>query len=118
MFPSYPPAQYGCGVEARPGRRRSAGHARVRDVGSFAALHEVLPQDEAGNARVGTVVVADSTGNLLVNTDPDSVLAVVGLHDLVVVRTADATLAATLAASQQVKSLAEQVSAEVSPELA
>ncbi|MGL5248017.1 MAG: mannose-1-phosphate guanylyltransferase [Brooklawnia sp.] len=88
------------------------------DVGSFAALHEVLPQDEAGNARVGTVVVADSTGNLLVNTDPDSVLAVVGLHDLVVVRTADATLAATLAASQQVKSLAEQVSAEVSPELA
>jgi len=88
------------------------------DVGSFAALHEVLPQDEAGNVRVGKVVATDATGNLLVNTDPDSVLAVVGLHDLVVVRTADATLAATLSASQHVKALAEQVAAEVSPELA
>lgn len=106
---------------------RGEGSARVAaiglniewaDVGSFAALHEVLPHDAAGNAVIGTVVVVDSTGNLLVNTDPGSVLAVAGAQDLVVIRTARATLAATLASSQQIKSVAEQVAAQVSSELA
>ncbi len=106
---------------------RGEGSARVAaialdidwaDVGSFAALRAVLPQDPAGNAVVGPVVVRDSTGNLLVNTDPDSVLAVAGAQDLVVVRTPEATLTATLAASQQIKELAEQVADQVSPGLA
>lgn len=106
---------------------RGEGSARVAaialdidwaDVGSFAALRAVLPQDPAGNAVVGPVVVRDSTGNLLVNTDHGSVLAVAGAQDLVVVRTPEATLAATLAASQQIKELAEQVADQVSPELA
>lgn len=88
------------------------------DVGSFLALRDVLPRDEAGNARVGAVVASDSSGNLLVNTQDASVLAVVGLHEMVVVRTAEATLVGTLAASQQVKELVERVATEVSPDLA
>lgn len=87
------------------------------DVGSFEALHEVLAHDADGNACVGTVVTNDSTGNLLVNTVEGTVLAVVGLHNAVVVRTAEATLAGSLASSQQVKTLVEQVAAEVSPAL-
>lgn len=106
---------------------RGEGSARIAaigldvewvDVGSFEALHAVLPHDPADNAVVGAVVTRNSTGNLLVNTQDASVLAVVDLHDMVVVRTVDATVVGTLAASQQVKALAEQVSAELSPELA
>lgn len=88
------------------------------DVGSFASLHEVLDRDEAGNALVGSVVAQDASGNLLINTDPSSVLAVVGLADMAVVRTSQATLAAPLAASQLIRELADRVAADVSPELA
>ena len=88
------------------------------DVGSYAALQEVLDHDEGGNARVGTVVTADASGCLLVNDQPGTVLGVVGIQDLFVVRTADATVVGSLAASQQVKQLADKVAAEVSAELA
>ena len=88
------------------------------DVGSFEALHQALPHDEDGNAVVGTVVVRGSSGNLLVNTQLDTVLAVVDLHDVVVVRTPKATLVGALSASQQVKDLVEQVASDVSAELA
>lgn len=88
------------------------------DVGSYEALHAVLEQDADGNAVVGAVVSNDSTGNLLINTQPDSALAVIGLHDTVVVRTLRATLVGKLAASQQVRAVADQVAAEISAELA
>lgn len=88
------------------------------DVGSFESLHEVLASDQDGNAIVGTVVARDSSDCLLINTQPDTVLAVVDARQLVVVRTAEATLVGTLQASQQVKALAEQVATEVSAELA
>ncbi len=88
------------------------------DVGSFQALHEVLDRDAEGNAVVGSVVVNSSSGNLLINTQPDSALAVIGLQDMVVVRTPSATLVGTLAASQQVRAVADQVAAEISAELA
>ena len=47
-----------------------------------------------------------------------SVLAVAGLHDMVVVRTPTASLVVPLEASQLVKELAGRVGAEVDPELA
>lgn len=88
------------------------------DVGSFAALHEVLDHDDSGNAIVGTVVADDASGNLLINNRPGAVLGVVGVHDLFIVHTADATVAGSLSASQQVKALADRVAAEASEELA
>jgi mannose-1-phosphate guanylyltransferase len=93
------------------------------DVGSFAALHEVLSAhgraDELGNVCQGQVVQLDAQGNLLLNNADDAtVLAVIGLHDMVVVRTATATLVAPLAASQQVKQVVEQVAETIDPALA
>ncbi|MGI5950390.1 MAG: mannose-1-phosphate guanylyltransferase [Brooklawnia sp.] len=88
------------------------------DVGSYESLYEVLDRDSTGNAVIGTVLTSDATGNLLINTDPGSVLGVVGLHDAVVVRTANATLAGPLSASQQVRGLADRVASEISVELA
>ncbi len=88
------------------------------DVGSYAALHEVLAHDESGNAIVGTVATVDSSGCLLINDQPDTVLGVVGVHDVFVVRTSEATVVGSLEASQQVKALADKVADEISAELA
>lgn len=94
------------------------------DVGSFQALRDYLasvpgaarPDD---NVSQGPAVQVDSSGNLLINTcGAGSVLAVAGLHDMVVVRTPTASLVVPLEASQLVKELAGRVAVEVDPELA
>lgn len=88
------------------------------DVGSYDSLYQALDHDAAGNAVVGTVTCTDASGNLLINSEANTVLAVVGLHNAMVVRTAQATLVGALDASQQVRGLADQVAVEISPELA
>ena len=88
------------------------------DVGSYQALHEVLAHDADGQSVIGDVVTLDSHDNLLLNTDAGSVVAVVGMDQVMVVRTPTATLVGPLSASQQVKQLAEQVATRVSEELA
>jgi mannose-1-phosphate guanylyltransferase len=79
-----------------------------RDVGSYLALHEVLPQDEAGNASIGTVLFDDAQGTLAVNATLGT-LAVSGTTGLVVVRTATATFVAQLADSERVKEIVKKV---------
>lgn len=97
---------------------------RWADVGSFQALRDYLASVPAatgddGNVVQGPAVQVDSSGNLLINTcGAGSVLAVAGLHDMVVVRTPTASLVVPLEASQLVKELAGRVGAEVDPELA
>jgi mannose-1-phosphate guanylyltransferase/mannose-6-phosphate isomerase len=55
------------------------------DLGSWEALDEVLPKDAAGNACRGDVLALDAAGNLLVSAT--GTVAVLGVDDLVVVRT-------------------------------
>ncbi len=93
--------------------------ARWADVGSFADLHAELDRDGDGNVSRGNVVASGTTGCLLINADPEqSVLAVAGLRDMAVVRTATATLACPLSDSQQVKSLVGAVKEQYGAELA
>lgn len=93
--------------------------ARWADVGSFADLHAELDKDDDGNVRQGAVVASGTTGCLLVNADPErSVLAVTGLHDMAVVRTATATLVCPLSDSQRVKALVGEVKERYGAELA
>ena len=69
--------------------------------------------------RVRAVVASGTTGCLLVNADPErSVLAVTGLHDMAVVRTATATLVCPLSDSQRVKALVGEVKERYGAELA
>ena len=65
------------------------------DVGDFAALHEL------GAASGSDVVWVSSDG--LARAEDGTTIAVVGLHDVVVVRTADALLVTTLEHAQEVK---------------
>ncbi len=73
------------------------------DIGSWQALWEVSDKDEAGNVLQGDVLVEDSR-NCLVRAD-DTLVAVVGLEDMLVVETGDAVLVAPLSRSQDVKKI-------------
>jgi len=79
------------------------------DVGSWAALHEVLPADAQGNVTRGDVLVEDSTG-CYVHAD-SRLVAALGLHDMVVVETADAVLVAPRGKVQDVKKLVTRIKA-------
>ncbi len=61
------------------------------DVGGFKALADLGAADPQGNVTEGRVVAIDSQ-DCLVRNDGEHVVALVGVSDLVVVHTADATL--------------------------
>jgi len=75
------------------------------DIGSWSALAESLPTDDAGNTVRGRVQTLDTRDNVLVSTGP--VLSVVGVDDLVVVATPDAVLVVPKDQAQRVKEVVE-----------
>ena len=83
-----------------------------RDVGGYQSLAEFLPTDAAGNAVLGDVVALDARGNIVVDTDPGTVVGLVGVTGLIVVRTPQATLVVPADQAQRVKDLVAAVVAE------
>jgi mannose-1-phosphate guanylyltransferase len=80
------------------------------DVGSFAALPEVRPADDAGNVVVGKgAVLVDSTGCVVVGSGRP--LGVVGLRDVVVVDSGDAVLVVPRDRSQDVRAVVQSLKA-------
>jgi mannose-1-phosphate guanylyltransferase len=71
------------------------------DVGSWAAVSECFPLDENGNALAGDVVAIDSKNSVIHSSGP--FVATVGVHNLVVVATADSVLVMPRDASQDIK---------------
>ncbi len=61
------------------------------DVGGWPALADITPSDHDGNTVVGRTIAHDSQGNVIY-ASPGSVVAVIGLRDMVVVHTPEATL--------------------------
>ena len=72
-----------------------------KDVGSWSALDDISPRDSKGNVIRGNAVVID-TENTIVQADK-RVVAVLGLRDLIVVDTDDATLICPKDRSQEVR---------------
>jgi mannose-1-phosphate guanylyltransferase len=72
------------------------------DVGSWAAFGELHAADAAGNVTVGTAVVCDGAGNIAVG-DPEKVVALVGVENLVVVQAGDAVLVVPRERAQDVR---------------
>ncbi len=83
------------------------------DVGSWAALYDVLEKDSQGNALVGIGewIALDSRGTL-VHSSVSRLIATVGVDNLVVVDTGDALLILQRDHAQDVGSLVEQLRAE------
>ncbi len=71
------------------------------DLGAWDAVWNALTKDQAGNAHVGDVLFSESR-NTLVHAS-SRLVALVGVHNFVVVETPDAVLVADQARSQEVK---------------
>ena len=84
------------------------------DVGSWASLWELGAKDAAGNVAQGEVVLEECEG-CYARSD-GTLTAVLGLHDVVVVATADAVLAMPRARAQDVKRIVERLKRERRPE--
>ena len=77
------------------------------DLGSWDAVWNVLPKDEAGNAHLGDVLTNDSRNTLVHATS--RLVSLVGVESLIVVETPDAVLVANKARSQDVKHIVTQL---------
>ena len=77
------------------------------DIGSWAAVHRMLPQDTDGNAGNGRWLGLGAT-NCLVHA-PDRLVVLLGIDHAVVVDTPDALLVGDLRRSQEVRELVDHL---------
>ena len=77
------------------------------DVGEWPAVARHYPADESGNVVRGEAHVQDSSGNIVFSRDPNHLVALLGVQDLIVVETDDATLVCHKNQAQQIKSLVQ-----------
>ena len=80
------------------------------DVGSWAALREIMGKDVHGNVVKGDVLAVDSHNCLLYGQD--RLVTALGVDGLVVVDTPDALLVCPEGASQNVRKIVEQLTGE------
>lgn len=81
------------------------------DVGSWDAVARHHPADEHGNVLLARHTGVDTRGCILV-ADADHLLATIGVQDLIVVHTADATLVCDRRREADVKALVKQLEAQ------
>jgi mannose-1-phosphate guanylyltransferase/mannose-6-phosphate isomerase len=91
------------------------GAFRWSDIGSWDAVLEVSPHDDAGNALSGPALAFD-TGNSIIHAERQ-LTAVVGLKDIIVVTTPDAVLVLPRSRAEDVKALVAQMQKEGRPEV-
>lgn len=84
------------------------------DVGTWPALWDVSPKDDAGNVLIGDVLALNSR-NSYIRSD-EALVAVLGLDDVVVVATEDAVLVTSKEQAQNVKTIVEQLKKSGRPE--
>ena len=80
------------------------------DIGGFDALWESAPQDGAGNAASGDVVLVDARDSFIQTDGP--LVAALGVSDLIVVVQDGVVLVAPRARAQDVKSVVDRLRAE------
>ncbi len=75
------------------------------DIGSWRSLYDIFKSDKEGNTIIGDSIVRDGTNNLI-HSD-EKFTAVIGLDNIVVVNTEDATLIVDKSKVEKVKELVE-----------
>ena len=83
------------------------------DVGSWPAVAKYLPEAGHGNRANATIYALDAGGNLVFSNQPQQQIALVGVHDLLIVQTADALLVCSRHDAEKIK----QMVAMMPPEL-
>lgn len=85
------------------------------DVGSLLALESLAEPDERGNVLVGNMTDVDSRG--VIGYSADRLVATLGLRDVLVIDTADATLVADRSRAQDVRAVVDALKAVGAPEV-
>ncbi|MCO5162789.1 MAG: AGE family epimerase/isomerase [Mesorhizobium sp.] len=80
---------------------------RWNDLGSWQSLLEVSPTDPDGNVVIGDVVAIDTENSYL--RSQGRLLSVIGMKDVAIVATVDATFVAPVSESQNVKKIVERL---------
>jgi mannose-1-phosphate guanylyltransferase len=80
------------------------------DVGSWAALPALAGVDEHGNTVAGSAVIVDGSGNVALGDD-DTLIAMVGVSDVIVVKSGNAILVVPKARAQDVREIVDALSA-------
>lgn len=79
------------------------------DVGAWSALAEVYGQDEHGNTVHDATLETLDARNCIVHGPPGRLVALLGVEDLIVVETRDATLVCSRDRAEEVKALVKQL---------
>ena len=82
------------------------------DVGSWSAAADRRAKDGVGNAVEGKVVAVETKNSLVVSSDPEHLVGVLGLEGVVVVHTPDATLVCPKDRADDLKKLVEELRAK------
>jgi mannose-1-phosphate guanylyltransferase/mannose-6-phosphate isomerase len=77
------------------------------DVGTWSALHDLVPADDRGNVIVGRALDIDSRDSLVFAQD--RLVGTIGLENMIVVDTPDATLVCSRDRVQEVKDLVAEL---------
>lgn len=80
------------------------------DIGSWSSLWAVAQRDDQGNRHDGDVISIDTTGSLVRASDR-RLIATIGVEDLVIIDTPDATLVARKDRVQDVKTIVDRLKA-------
>jgi mannose-1-phosphate guanylyltransferase len=80
------------------------------DVGAWTSLAETLSTDEHNNAvECSSCLFIDSDDNIIFSTDPDHLISTIGVSDMIIVHTPDATMVCPKNESQRVKDLVGKI---------
>ena len=82
------------------------------DVGSWSAAADRRAKDESGNAVEGNILAVETKNSLVISSDPQHLVGVLGLEGFVVVHTPDATLVCPKDRADDLKKLVEEVRAK------
>ena len=86
---------------------------RWADVGNWSELKNVAKTDAAGNTTLAErLLTLASNDNILVSSDNNHLLATIGVKDLIVVHTPDATLICSKDQAQRIKELVGRIEDE------
>ena len=79
------------------------------DIGSWSALYDISEKDSQGNVIKGDVITQDTT-NSYINAD-NHIVATIGVDNLIIIDTPDATFIATKDKAQEVRGIVESLQA-------
>lgn len=81
------------------------------DVGAWPAVARHFPADASGNVSRGEVVLEGSSNNIVVS-EGEHLVAAVGVDDLIIIHTGDATLVCRKDRAQEIKKVVTQLGGE------